>query len=711
MAGGDYRMAMIGVAAAGVGASEAAGQEGEPIILRDIVIEGELIDRTVQDTRTSVAVIQGEELERASDFDLYDVVERTPGVFSAFGEKGFAIRGVDQRGVGGAGNGLLVSTTVDGATVSNSNVLTFFGPYSNWDLEQIEILRGPQSTQTGRNALAGAIVIRSKDPTYDFEAKARGEVASRETFGGSAAVNIPYEDAALAFRFSADARRTDGFVDNPTRDTDEYDAREQETYRAAVRFDPTDELSAILKYSHSRNFGGEDFVEAALFPGRRVNFSDADAEEGAVIDSVNLRVSYAATGYLTLESETTYFDADYTRTEDFDFSAEPIGTIFRDSDVENLQQEAKVLLDLDRVTGVLGAFYTDISDVAPSGGTIPASFVEPDFAELAPGATILLDNSRDTQTENFAFFGEVEFRPIPKLGLIFGARYDRETIELTSVNAFSSENEAVQGFLPPTTVEESSTTFDAFLPKFGVVYDATDDLSFGFVAQRGYRSGGTSVNLLTGERSDFGPEKTWNFEASVRSQWFGDRLTVNANVFYTDWTDQQVEVLGPSGNPLDTNTVNAGKSELFGGEVEMRAQPIDGLDVFASGAFVETRFRDFPFGEENFAGNDFPFAPRFTAAFGATYSFENGFYVGGAASFTDDAFGNVENDAALKTDSRFLVNAQVGFRADRWEVFAFARNLFDVDYVTGAAVDETGELQRVRTGEPLTVGVAGRFVF
>ncbi|MEL6219020.1 MAG: TonB-dependent receptor plug domain-containing protein, partial [Pseudomonadota bacterium] len=309
---------LIGI---GPGVAPANAQErgfGEDaIVLDELVVEGELQTRSLQDTQTSVAVIPGEELERRGDLDLYDVIERTPNVTSSFGEKGFAIRGIDQRGPGAAGSGLLVTTRVDGITLP-TNQTTFFGPYSTWDLEQIEVLRGPQSTQQGRNALAGAVIIRSADPTFAADLKTRVDVAERNQFGGAVAFNAPIVDDVLAVRFSAEHIQTDGFVTNPTLGIDDYDNREQTTLRAKALFEPTDAFQAILSTTYARNFGGEDFVETAQFPDRRVNLSNIAAEEGSEFGLFNLRMTYDLNDAFTLRSETSGLLNDYTRIEDFD---------------------------------------------------------------------------------------------------------------------------------------------------------------------------------------------------------------------------------------------------------------------------------------------------------------------------------------------------------------------------------------------------------
>ncbi|MEM8625040.1 MAG: TonB-dependent receptor [Pseudomonadota bacterium] len=685
--------------------SSTAAAEDEPVILMDeIMVEGELQTRSLQDSQTSVAVITGEEVERRDDFDLYDVIERTPNVTSSLGEKGFAIRGVDQRGVGGGGIGLLVTTVVDGATLSN-NRQTFFGPYSTWDLGQIEVLRGPQSTQQGRNALAGAIVIRSADPSYDFELKGRGDIAERGTFGGAVAFNAPIIDETLAVRFSAEHLQTDGFVDNPTLGTDDYDFREQTTLRGKVLFEPTEDFSAILSASYVNNMGGEDLIVDELFPEERVNFSDTEAFEGTEFGLFNLRMTYDLDDRFSLKSETSGLISNYDRVEDSDFTAAPLGFLDREAKTDSFEQQITLSYVDDRVSAVIGGYLIDVTENEDSGLVVPGTLVDP----TAPAGGVLNRViSSEVSTLNLAIFGEAEVE-VPEVvegfSVIVGGRYDREAVDFSDTTVVDVNFETSFP-LPPVDTETSDTVFSAFLPKVGVVYGWTDDLSTGFTVQRGYRAGGTQRNALTGAINEFDPEFTWNFELSLRSQWFGGRLTANANAFYTRWTDQQVNVLGPSGIDADFNTVNAGESEIFGGELELRGQPIPGLELFGSVGIAETEFLDFVDGEDDFSGNEFPNASPITAAFGGSYSFENGFVVGADASFTAGSFGTAANLEETKSDGRFLLNAQLGYETDVWGVYLYARNLLDNGYRTQVLANG-----RARTGEPLTVGAFTRVQF
>ena len=223
----------------------------------DLTVIGQQQERSIQDTEASVVVATTEQLEATGVRNLYQLVDLTPNVASTFGEKGFAIRGIDQRGLGGGGAGLLVSVKVDGATIQN-NQATFFGPYNTWDMGQVEIFRGPQSTQQGRNSLAGAIVMEGADPVYEPLVRGRVSAGTPATSQTSATVNMPLVENKAAFRVSVDNRRSNGWVTNPTRDENDYDFREAMNVRTKLRFDPTAKFRGMVTFSYTDSRGGED---------------------------------------------------------------------------------------------------------------------------------------------------------------------------------------------------------------------------------------------------------------------------------------------------------------------------------------------------------------------------------------------------------------------------------------------------------------------
>ncbi|MEM1162222.1 MAG: TonB-dependent receptor [Pseudomonadota bacterium] len=323
----------------------------DELIGEDIIVQGELQARSLQDTQTSVIVITGEEFERRSDKDIYDIYQRTAGVMPGTNGRDLVIRGIQRNGLG-FGGGATISTRIDGADVSSAGRFRNLD-FSTWDLEQVEIFRGPQSTQSGRNALAGVVDIRSKDPVFDFEAKARAEFGSGPTGAASFAVNVPIVEDTLALRVSVDRDQSAGFIENTTRQSDNYGDSELTTLRGSVRFDPFDNLSTVLKYTYLREERGGESLDGATFPDQRIStqaFRDFSTREG---NALNFRLNWDIDDHFRLENDTSYL-----RTNGTVVSAAGTG----EANFESFEQELKLRYQSDWLNGVIGGFLTQIDE-------------------------------------------------------------------------------------------------------------------------------------------------------------------------------------------------------------------------------------------------------------------------------------------------------------------------------------------------------------
>ena len=703
------------------------GADTGPADANVIIVSGEKLGRTLEETTSSVIVYTGEELEARSVDDLYDLVLRTPNVTQSFGEKGFAIRGIDQRF--GAGAGLLVTTVVDGAALPN-NQATFFGPYSAWDIEQVEILRGPQGTTQGRNAVGGAIIINTADPVLgDFSGKARASYAELDTYQAAAAVNMPLGES-LAIRLAADRRESDGYVFNPTRD-ENYDAREFTNLRGKVLFAPGNDFTALYTLNYTDSTGGEDLINFSQFP-ERLNFSNDPAIEGSESWIHTLELGYDISDSLSITSISSYYTQDYLRQEDFDLSPADIGNIDRIQDDENFQQEIRLNFDGGgNFRGVFGGFYGRYSSDVLDTVQVPTAFVNPQL----PGGSIFQDRTILNNEENYAVFGEVEFDLTSRLTLIAGARYDRESRENSALSATSAiaDNPAFQPFLDqvlgqlaPDVLLETDAEYDAFLPKAGMRYQASDHVTLGFTAQRAYRAGGSGISTVSQTVYEFEPEYTWTYEASLRANTPDRKFSIAANVFYTDWTDQIVNQLIDPNVPQDFIAVNAGASKLYGAELQLEARPSRTLTVFGALGLLDTEFTDYQTDQAEFNGNVFPYAPPVTISAGFDYRHPTGFRMLGDVNLTDDHFSDTINDATrvssvggietctaepcnsplVEVPSYVVVNLKAGYEAEAFSIYAFARNLLNENYIT--QLQPQGD---ARSAEPRVAGVEVNFRF
>ncbi|MDX8354816.1 TonB-dependent receptor [Cognatiyoonia sp. IB215182] len=671
----------------------------DPFDLGTLVLQGELQDRTLQDSPTSASVETGEEIEDRGETSVEEVLDRTIGASTSPGFGGFVIRGIDQRGVG-AGDGLVISTQVDGVALP-SNQAFFGGPFSAWDIDQVEVLRGPQSTQQGRNALAGAVIVRSNDPIFSPEYRLRADVGNEDRRRLALMANTPLgEDFAL--RFTAEGIEDDNFIENTTLD-EPATPEEGRTYRAKLLWAPSDNFEMIFSHTDSDFTRGEfivnnrvdsaDELPPGFYPDEEVT-NDFPRVEGNDLSITSLRLAYDISDTLRLETETSYYDSDYVRDEDGDDTPQPLVTFERDISDRVFEQDVQLKFDNDFATGVVGLFYTEIDNEwrSVTSGDVGAAVPDIGTPIGVPGAQI---TSRDDSESNFAIFGEADI-PLdvvsPNLTLTVGGRYDRESSDSSSETVFDVPA-CDQPVLPPPLdqicpllQDESSsndTEFDAFLPKLGITYDLTAAQSVSFTVQRGYRSGGSGT-AIDGTTFDFDPEFTTNYEVAYRGTFRDETLIVGGNVYFTNYEDQQVNVrTGRTffGQPV-TETRNAGESELYGFELSVEARPTDQLSVFGGLGFNRSEFVDFESNGVSFDGNSFG-EPETTAKLGGEYRWDNGVSFGMDINYTDEGFLDPENNANEKSDERTITNARLNYDAGNGlRVGVYANNLFDEKYVT-----------------------------
>ncbi len=651
-----------------------------------ITVTGELLQRTQQETQTSVSVVSGEELDRSTDKDLFDTVDRLPNINAQGGGFGFVIRGITSEGPGGAGTASAISVQIDGANVPNGQALRT-SALSTWDLEQVEVLRGPQSTQQGPNALAGAIILRSKDPEFEQEFKARADYGTFSEQRLAAVGNIPINDQ-FAARFSYEDYRSDGDIESDF-NGDEIGEERLETIRGKLRYRPNDALDIILGHTYSDNKFGQQGILEDRFSENRVD--DQETNSGGITNITNLRINYELNNQWSFQSETSYLDSEYLLDNPLEPGNPRNTPAFRTVDDTSLSQELKLKYDNDALRAVIGAYYLETDKDLEFEAFIPdASIFGPPF-NMFPGLTATLGNALDVEVENYAVFGELEYDLTSQWMLVAGVRYDWEEQDTESSNSSFFDPDVFMLNGPPTTTELDAD-YSAFLPKLGIIYKWNDDISISFTAQRGYRAGGAATEFVGNDTYEYDPEYTNNFELAFRSMWLDDRLTVNSNIFYTDYEDIQVSIPGPSNTFADARIENAAEASLWGVEVLSDFNVTPNLNVFANIGYTKTEFDDFILNiggvPTDVSGNEFAQAPRWTGSIGASYDVGNGWLTEFDVNFTDKSYYTAANDPGELNSSFGLVNARISYQSNSfWEARLFARNLFDRQYLSRKRVD------------------------
>lgn len=665
-----------------------------------VMVLGQQQERPLRAEPGSVAVADGARLDAGTDGDLYQLVAMTPNVNSSSGVRGFSIRGIAQSGFASEG-GLLVNVQVDGAAVQGYQG-SFFGPFGTWDLDRVEIFRGPQSTQQGRNALGGAIVLRSADPVYRTEIRGRVRLGSAAAAHTSTVVNLPLVAERAALRIAFDRRATDGFVNAPTRGEEDYDARTARNLRAKLRFDPNPRFRALLTLAETDSRGGDSTIAADRFPGERVTLSDHPAEDGSRHRFATLEWDWLLTEALSLESSSSLYSHEYRREEDLDRTPAPAGVLDYTTDDRWATGELRLrYAGPGGRRGVLGVHLADLDDRLQADAAGPG-----ELAGLPPGFVLTSFFTANEKTRNAALFGETDLDLGPAWTLTLGARYDFERRETENTQGVVAEpaHPAFPGDPSPGLPVEAS--YRAFLPKVALTRALGEAVALSASWQRGYRAGGRSVAVLSQQVGDFDPEFTDNYEVALRAEAPDRRSYFHANLFHTAWRDQQVRVLTPLGLPVDTLTVNAGRSTLRGAEAQAGYWLRPEVGLHGSVGLLRTEFDDFRDGERDFTGNEFPHAPRWSLFAGISVRFAESWSGSAELGAQGESFSDSGNDPRFRIGSRALLNARFGYRLGPWGVFAFGRNLLDRAYLYEAWAP-TPPLPGAfgRAGAPRTFGI------
>lgn len=702
-----------------------------------IVVTGTKQNLSIQEIEVSAEVFTEERIDREALFSLDDILARTPNVSGGTVTSNLAIRGISRNGVGTAGQGVTSNVYVDGAPLATQALS--FGFESLFDVQQVEVLRGPQSTVQGRNALAGAIIINTKDPTYNWEIGGRVRIAERDTQQFSSVISGPIVADQLAFRAVVDFQQTDGFVDLPS--GDDFDFVESLTTRGKLLFEPEflDGLRAefIVDYSESDLGAASGFVQPlspittpegrAFDFGGSVTFGAPQDQESETLRFI-ADLGYALDDNFTLRAIGTYEDTERSRIlGDIENPGNFPTNGINDDTTETYSAELRLEYDFDRWSGFVGAYYFE--DQQSFSNAFFALLQNQVFFPITPADTIISgDLTTNSDTQNYAFYGQVRFEPNERWTFDASFRFDNEEFNTTGtvvgtpvfdpaaclatvpgglVGAPLPTVDVPCALLLPTTdaTPDQSASFDAFLPRGSITYHINDDVSVFVAAQRGYRAGGTFLSQTAAgiEIGTFGPEFLSNYEVGFRSVWLDGDFVFNGNIFFSDLTDQQVIIPGPSGSFLDSETVNAGQSSIYGLELTADWQASRQLNFFGSLGLLDTEFEDFPFATpgspfENLAGNELPDAPNVSFTIGGSFKDDSGLFLDASLNYQGSSEAGLENlgtaelaagfaaegvDPALaqgfteRLDSRAVVNARIGYEAERFTIYGYVTNLFD----------------------------------
>lgn len=740
--------------------SQAAWAE-KPTIDEEIIVTGQKIERSLQDTKESVVVFSNKMVEERNITSLEDVFRQTPGTSYINGS--FRIRGIDDGPISTPNRASLASIVVDG--INYSGWMRNDGATQIWDINQVEVLRGPQSTNLGPNSLAGAVIISTQDPLYENSGKILlgiGNYGARE-YKGTANINLV--DGVSAIRLAVEKSDSDGFLDNLTRNDDSYGFDNHETYRLKWLLEPNDDLRMVLSLQHIENDSGETrSVLGSYTASQRVSLHDAPSSHPLEADLASLNLNYQINDKWNLTSISAYQDADRSRVDDGDRSALTTsnggGLIKRADSDKTKSQELRINYNSDSLRGSSGVYYSQVDAIRttdtlfnlrlrnnfnafdPSGSLaglfINVTGIYPELYDLSS------EGYTDVTTKNWAAFSEWEYEIDEQWTLTAGLRYDREEQSFGTSNIGGSSTSLPSFFGPtalpntfgtitgntvlipgpqPITVdmaiglanstlgalstvtqlEYTSTEFDNILPQLGLSYNWNDNISSSFFVKKSYRSGGSEKTLLNGV-NEFDSEELWNYEFAHRAVLADGRGIFNTNIYYGDWTNQQVSIPEPgTGSSILTMVVNAGESEIYGIESSFEYSITENLEAYVSAAISKTKYKNFASSSGDFSGNEFSFAPERTASAGLIYNNDNGLFLGLNANYESESWANAANTKRL--DDRVRINIHGGVELNNVKMEAYINNALDELYLLNNNLSTDDLVPMALVGAPREYGL------
>lgn len=723
------------VIAAGVCGSSASAQgveaesqsSGHTSDLGEIVVTAQKRSESLQKVPLAITAVRSEDLVKSQIRDIQGVVALVPNlnIGQQIGVAKIALRGIGLENIATGAEGSIAFHT-DGVFISRPiAALSSF-----YDVEQVEVLRGPQGTLYGRNATGGSINITTRGASQKTSGFLRltagdyGYLVAEGAVGGSIVPDI------LAARIAFQGQNRNGYGKNIVtgKDIDDLNTR---AVRGSLLFTPTDRLSLDVRadyFKEKDNSGGFHYLGAAGFsaPGVPIPVSglayggivpddiydisnEADPSNKIEIWGVSGKLNYELNEDVSFQSLTAYRRTKSTILTELDVTSAPLAPELYFERDRQFSQEFQLSGKTDRLNWLIGLFYFYEND--KGGARIPLNTYV--FGAPAPGAFVVgYFGGGGIKTEAAAVFGQATFEVIDNLRLTLGARYstekktDNDQAMFDAVTPYSVTRpldfSTLQGLNIFSLTQHKR--WNSFTPRVALDYQITPDVLFYASWSKGFKSG---TYNLGGLQPPVDPEKVSAFEAGVKSTLFDRRLRINLTGFHYDYKDLQIGKVVQQVLRLE----NAANAEIYGLEAELEAKITDRFKINANGSWLHAKFTDYisedpsrAFGDGvtiepasgnpafNLKGNSLSQSPKFTFLVGAQYDIPSAigdFSLRGELSWRDKVYFTPFNVDYVAQKSFAKVNAFLNWtsRSDSWSASLFVKNLTDKKTVANSFIE------------------------
>ncbi|HEY0084486.1 MAG TPA: TonB-dependent receptor [Allosphingosinicella sp.] len=578
--------------------SEATGSADAAMLGDDIVITARRRAESLQDVPISVSAFSGEALENQGAVDITALQQQTPNLTLQIARGSNStliafIRGIGQQDpVWGFEPG--VGLYIDDVYVARPQgaVLDIF------DVERVEVLRGPQGTLYGRNTIGGAIKYVTRRLGNDFEARVRGAYGTYNQTDLSGTITVPVGDT-LSIGAGFAYYKRDGFGENLLTGAEHYN-KDVMAGRLSLEWQPTDRLFVRIAADKTDDESNPRHGHREVGNGTLANFAPPasvyDTRAGVGDDNnvetsgVSGTLEFELTDDLTFKSITAYRKGHTETVIDFDGTPGPVLDIPSFYKDHAFTQELQLLFTGERIQGVAGLYYINNS---ASGG----------FDTVIGNAGLTTLTTGDVDTKSYAAFADVSFDITDQLAVSVGGRYTSDKREGTvfrqnylGIRSPTFGNAAAVPLGAPRTNYTNERTFSEFTPRASISYKPTDDLMVYASYSNGFKSGGFDPRgdavLVPNTVNGYNPEKVDAYELGLKGN-AGRRLFFNVAGFLSKYKGQQVTQQYLVGTTVASEVVNVGRSTIYGAEFEGRAVLSDAFSITGSLGYTHAEFDSF----------------------------------------------------------------------------------------------------------------------
>lgn len=754
-----FGLVALGVVTPAVFAQEVAPATGEGGTLQEVIVTAQKQSQNIQEVPLSITAVTGSDLERSGVRDISDIAKRMPGLAVSTtgpGQSEVIIRGVSSR----SGKAATVGYYLDEVPISdvsrNVDAVLF-------DLQRVEVLRGPQGTLYGSSSMGGTIKYVTNEPDLAaFQMRADTTMSSIKGSDGlgykvNGLVNVPLVEDELALRVLGFHESQQGYVDRYSIDPNDAtgidpaippvrgaNSADSIGFRVALKYRPIESVELLPSFLYQKlTVDGPFLVD--LPPGSlnsnglvQTRFISEPREDEIKIANLTARIDL---GRFELTSSTSYFEREETSREDYSKLGQvllggpevaPTLVPFVQYDhntSETLLQEVRLSGEIGPFNTVIGAYYSRDRRTTPDFNPIDERFVQVygnpiDFFGDYEFYNVIFASDPHEELTEIALFGQATYDITERLALTVGLR------------AFDVKSEfstrrwgALNG---PESFDSGKASSSDVTPKFNLSFQATDDVMVYATAAQGFRTGAAQGGVPEAVCSDdlagvglsrsptgYDPDSVWSYELGWKSRLFDRRVTLNGALYHIDWTEVQQRVELQCGFPF---IANFGKAESEGGEVELVWAPTDSLRLSASAGYTDAQLTSTVPGTQGRAGDPLTNVPQWTTSASVDYRhpIAAGMAMFGRAaySFTDETYRNFNRDNPYrKRPSYELVDVRFGVEAEdeRWQVALFVNNLFNEIAQSGLYDSDTGaDLPYTRAAgitQPRTFGINAGYRF